>query len=83
MRETAKIERIVKVFGYGSDFKKSNNADDFIYEVTIKYIEKAIDEIPTERLTQRPYFANPGERTYKNRMMIGVNKEGKSSVFMS
>ena len=83
VRETAELLRIDKVYGYGSDFKKSQNQDDFIYEVTIKYIEKAIDEIPTSRLTQRPYFANPGERTYKNRMMIGVNQEGKSAVFMN
>ena len=81
-QKTAKILGVVKAFGYGSDFKKST-PDDFIYEVTVEYMEKALDEIPNSRLIQRPYFANPGERTYKNRMLIGVNQEGKSSVFMN
>jgi len=81
VRKSAEILKIVKISGYGSDWKKSKVEGDFIYEVTIKYIEKANDEIPDERLTQRPYFAKPDERTFNNQMIIGVSKEGKSSVF--
>jgi len=80
VRDTAKIEKVAKVFGYGSDFKKSENPDDFFYEVQITYEETAEKDA-------RPYVAkwrrvSPGG-TYQNRMLIGVNQEGKASVFAS
>ena len=83
VRDSAQITRIEKVFGYGSDFKKSSNSDDFFYQVTIKYTEKASDEMSDERLRNAPYFSKPGERTYENNMLIGVNQEGKAAVFAS